>query len=83
MILTVSLYGALFALLFDLGHPNLVFLFNALTALLSAGVLFAVRFPRGALARAEGSVCRMYIYVDRALRDGILLSCSVNGFTGS
>ncbi|KAJ7846792.1 hypothetical protein B0H13DRAFT_1907599 [Mycena leptocephala] len=53
MILTVSLYGALFALLSDLGRPNLVFLFNALTALLSAGVLFAVRFPRGALASAE------------------------------
>ncbi|KAJ7240135.1 hypothetical protein B0H12DRAFT_57410 [Mycena haematopus] len=49
MITTVSLYGALFAFLSTIGHPNLVFLFNALTALLSAGVLFAVRFPRGAL----------------------------------
>jgi hypothetical protein len=54
MILTVSLYGAFFALLSDLGHPNLVFLFNTLTVLLSSGVLFAVRFPRGALASAEG-----------------------------
>ncbi|KAF7375714.1 hypothetical protein MSAN_00460900 [Mycena sanguinolenta] len=45
MITTVSLYGALFAFLSNIGHPNLVFLFNALTALLSAGVLFAVRFP--------------------------------------
>ncbi|KAJ7607625.1 hypothetical protein DFH06DRAFT_1249778 [Mycena polygramma] len=50
MIMTVSLYGALFAFLSDIGHPNLVFLFNALTALLSAFVLFAVRFPRGVLA---------------------------------
>ncbi|KAJ7441921.1 hypothetical protein B0H11DRAFT_2095176 [Mycena galericulata] len=50
MITTVSLYGALFAFLSEIGHPNLVFLFNALTALLSAFVLFAVRFPRGALA---------------------------------
>ncbi|KAJ7864186.1 hypothetical protein B0H13DRAFT_2281919 [Mycena leptocephala] len=36
MILSVSLYGALFAFLSNLGRPNLVFLFNALTALLSA-----------------------------------------------
>jgi hypothetical protein len=49
MITTVSLYGALFAFLSSIGHPNLVFLFNALTALLSAFVLFAVRFPRGPL----------------------------------
>ncbi|KAJ7325779.1 hypothetical protein DFH08DRAFT_1085029 [Mycena albidolilacea] len=49
MITTVSLYGALFAFLSSIGHPNLVFLFNALTALLSAFVLFAVRFPRGLL----------------------------------
>ncbi|KAJ7458488.1 hypothetical protein FB451DRAFT_1097610, partial [Mycena latifolia] len=45
MITTVSLYGALFALLSSLGRANLVFVFNALTALLSAFVLFAVRFP--------------------------------------
>ncbi|KAJ6564737.1 hypothetical protein B0H19DRAFT_1141835 [Mycena capillaripes] len=50
MITTVSLYGGLFSFLSSIGHPNLVFLFNALTALLSAFVLFAVRFPRGPLA---------------------------------
>ncbi|KAJ7110649.1 hypothetical protein C8R44DRAFT_261967 [Mycena epipterygia] len=50
MITTVSLYGALFAFLSEIGHPNLVFVFNALTALLSAFVLFAVRFPRGPLS---------------------------------
>ncbi|KAJ7026359.1 hypothetical protein C8F04DRAFT_1045633 [Mycena alexandri] len=50
MITTVSLYGGLFAFLSDIGQPNLVFLFNSLTALLSAFVLFAVRFPRGPLA---------------------------------
>ncbi|KAJ6488905.1 hypothetical protein C8R45DRAFT_993143 [Mycena sanguinolenta] len=49
MITTVSLSGALFAFLSNIGRPNLVFLFNALTALLSAGVLFSVRFPRGPL----------------------------------
>ncbi|KAJ7153931.1 hypothetical protein C8R43DRAFT_1235320 [Mycena crocata] len=49
MITTVSLYGGLFAFLSSLGHPNWVFVFNALTALMSAGVLFAVRFPRGTL----------------------------------
>ncbi|KAJ6451122.1 hypothetical protein C8R47DRAFT_1170425 [Mycena vitilis] len=50
MITAVSLYGALFAFLSDIGHPNFVYLFNALTALFSAFVLFAVRFPRGSLA---------------------------------
>ncbi|KAJ7183826.1 major facilitator superfamily domain-containing protein [Mycena filopes] len=50
MITTVALSDALFAFLSQIGRPNLVFLFNALTALLSAAVLFAVRFPRGALA---------------------------------
>ncbi|KAJ6546033.1 hypothetical protein DFH09DRAFT_989914 [Mycena vulgaris] len=50
MITTVSLYGALFAFLSKIGRPNLVFVFNALTALLSAFVLFAVRFPRRPLA---------------------------------
>ncbi|KAJ6576271.1 hypothetical protein B0H10DRAFT_2103178 [Mycena sp. CBHHK59/15] len=49
MITTVSLYGALFAFLSEIGRPNLTFVFNALTALLSALVLFAVRFPRGPL----------------------------------
>jgi hypothetical protein len=56
MILTVSLYGELFALPSDLGHPNLAFLFNALTALLSAGVLFVVGFRGGRLPVLRGSV---------------------------
>jgi hypothetical protein len=50
MITTVSLYGALFAYLSQIGRPNLVFVLNAATALLSAFVLFAVRFPRRPLA---------------------------------
>ncbi|KAJ7278385.1 hypothetical protein C8J57DRAFT_1306813 [Mycena rebaudengoi] len=50
MIITASLYGALFAFLSEIGRPNLVFLFNALTAMLAAMLLFAVRFPRRPLA---------------------------------
>ncbi|KAF7335770.1 hypothetical protein MVEN_02232800 [Mycena venus] len=46
---TVALFGALFAFLSDIGHPNLVFICNAALALLAAVVLFMVRFPRGAL----------------------------------
>ncbi|KAJ7074854.1 hypothetical protein B0H15DRAFT_917440 [Mycena belliarum] len=48
-IMTVSLYGALFAALSAIGRANWVFVFNALTAVLSAGVLAAVRLPGGAL----------------------------------
>ncbi|KAJ7644673.1 hypothetical protein FB45DRAFT_1116340 [Roridomyces roridus] len=43
---TVSLFGALFAFLAEIGHPNLVFFCNAAVALGAAAVLFAVRFLR-------------------------------------
>ncbi|KAJ7166537.1 hypothetical protein C8R43DRAFT_1163301, partial [Mycena crocata] len=46
LISTVSLFGALFAFLSDIGHPSLVFFCNAAVALLAAAVLFLVRFPR-------------------------------------
>jgi len=49
LISTVALFGALFAFLSDIGFPNLVFFCNAALALLAAVVLFAVKFPRGAL----------------------------------
>ncbi|KAJ6534969.1 hypothetical protein B0H19DRAFT_1184550 [Mycena capillaripes] len=49
LISTVALFGALFAFLSDIGHPNLVFFCNAALALLAAVVLFAVRFPQAAL----------------------------------
>ncbi|KAF7349999.1 hypothetical protein MVEN_01301400 [Mycena venus] len=49
IISTTALFGALFAFLSGIGHPNLVFLCNAALALLAACVLFAVRFPRGPL----------------------------------
>ncbi|KAJ7876617.1 hypothetical protein B0H13DRAFT_2054976 [Mycena leptocephala] len=49
LISTIALFSAVFAFLSDIGHPNLVFFFNASLALLAAIVLFAVRFPRGTL----------------------------------
>lgn len=52
LISTVSLFGALFAALSAVGHPNAVFFCNAGVALLAAGVLFAVRFPRGDIRAA-------------------------------
>ncbi|KAJ7441928.1 hypothetical protein B0H11DRAFT_2095206 [Mycena galericulata] len=52
LISCVSLFGALFAFLSDIGHPNVVFFCNAAVALLAAAVLLAVRFPRSALRAA-------------------------------
>ncbi|KAJ7912124.1 hypothetical protein B0H13DRAFT_2660272 [Mycena leptocephala] len=49
LISTIALFSAVFAFLSDIGHPNLVFFFNASLALLAAIVLFAVRFPKGTL----------------------------------
>ncbi|KAJ6567545.1 major facilitator superfamily domain-containing protein [Mycena sp. CBHHK59/15] len=49
LISTVSLFGAVFAFLSEIGHPNVVFFCNALTAVLAATILFAVRFPKGPL----------------------------------
>ncbi|CAK5269071.1 unnamed protein product [Mycena citricolor] len=48
-IFTATLYGALFACLSRAGLPNLIFLYNSVTALAAALVLFAVRYPRGKL----------------------------------
>ncbi|KAJ7458537.1 hypothetical protein FB451DRAFT_1046793 [Mycena latifolia] len=53
LICTVSLFGALFAALSALGRANLVFVCNAGVALLAAAVLFAVKFPRGAIRAAS------------------------------
>ncbi|KAJ7601854.1 hypothetical protein DFH06DRAFT_1260101 [Mycena polygramma] len=49
LISTVALFGALFAFLSDIGHPNMVFFCNAALALLAAVVLFSVKFPRWTL----------------------------------
>ncbi|KAJ7714805.1 major facilitator superfamily domain-containing protein [Mycena metata] len=49
LVLTVSLFGALFAFLSTIGHPNLVFAANASLALIAATILFTVHFPKGLL----------------------------------
>ncbi|KAJ7739842.1 major facilitator superfamily domain-containing protein [Mycena metata] len=49
LVLSVFLFGTLFAFLSRIGHPNLVFAANASVALIAAMVLFTVRFPRGLL----------------------------------